>query len=139
MKSVTSQSIKVLLSAIVLNMASVGASYASLDQGAKELGEFVGRYDVLRNMMCKQYPTPYMNKFVKENEKLFSSQSSYTKHLYTKGKETAKAEFTFMLNKLKKKKPNSFAATPKLKSQCVTIDKDAKDQYDQFAMTGIYN
>jgi len=129
----------VVLSAIAINVVTMSASYAGLEKGANELGGFVGRYDVLRNMMCKSYPTPHMNKFVKVNEKLFANQSSYIKHLYKKGKDTSKAEFTFMLNKLKKKNPNTFKPAPKLKSQCVEVDLDAKTNYDQFAMTGIYN
>ena len=134
---------KVLINKIGLILAiyvclSVNA-YAGLDEAALSIGEQVGRYNVIRNGMCKKYPTPYMNKYVNDSEKLISGGSWYSKSQFKEGKTQGSAQFSFVINRLKKKDPDSFKDQANLKKQCADMDKDAKTMYEQLAQTGVFN
>ncbi|MFK5948970.1 MAG: hypothetical protein QM500_09415 [Methylococcales bacterium] len=138
MKSLINKTV-IILGMLALNVGMVSPSYAGIDDSAKEVGKMVGRYNVTRNGMCKPFSTPYMNKYVKANDKFFAGRSWTAKNRYKRGKEEGSAEWNFVMAKIKKQDPATFANPAKLKQRCDQMDSDAKVQYEQIAMLGIYN
>ncbi|MFK5949691.1 MAG: hypothetical protein QM500_13090 [Methylococcales bacterium] len=131
--------VSIIVGAVALNMGMVSPLYAGIDDTAKGMGQMIGRFKSISTGMCKQFPTPHMNKLVKANDKLFGGRSWTVKNRYKIGKEEGYAEWNLVEANLKKKDPKGFSNKSKLKKQCVGMDKAANKQYEQFAMLGFYN
>jgi len=126
-----------LLTMLLLGSAQQAYS-ADINSSAREAGGMAGRFETVQKMMCKSISIPNIDKYIKANDKFFNSQSSYTASVYKTSRDRSKREFAFVLNNMKRKNPNALVKSPKIIIQCKKLDGEAKAQYDQLAMTGIY-